>query len=134
MATMNKPSYQAILTHSPDKPVLIFVSSRRQTRLTALDLISYLAADQNPQRFVRMSQQELSKVLNKISDPNLKHTLSFGITMHHAGLSEDLKVLVEDLFEKNKIQVLISTSTLAWGVNLPVHLVLIVSCPKRSPH
>jgi len=36
---MNKPAYAAICTHSPAKPVLIFVSSRRQTRLTALDLI-----------------------------------------------------------------------------------------------
>jgi len=26
--------------HSPTKPVLVFVSSRRQTRLTALDLIT----------------------------------------------------------------------------------------------
>ncbi len=41
MATMNKPAYQAIQLHSPTKPVLIFVSSRRQTRITALDLITY---------------------------------------------------------------------------------------------
>jgi hypothetical protein len=34
MATMNKPTYAAIVTHSPNKPVLVFVSSRRQTRLT----------------------------------------------------------------------------------------------------
>ncbi|PQM33209.1 hypothetical protein Pyn_14185 [Prunus yedoensis var. nudiflora] len=39
MNSMNKPAYAAIGTHSPTKPVLIFVSSRRQTRLTALDLI-----------------------------------------------------------------------------------------------
>lgn len=39
MNSMNKPTYAAICTHSPTKPVLIFVSSRRQTRLTALDLI-----------------------------------------------------------------------------------------------
>lgn len=39
MNSMNKPTYAAITTHSPFKPVLIFVSSRRQTRLTALDLI-----------------------------------------------------------------------------------------------
>lgn len=39
MNSMNKPTYAAICTHSPAKPVLIFVSSRRQTRLTALDLI-----------------------------------------------------------------------------------------------
>ncbi|MFS7960871.1 putative DNA helicase [Helianthus anomalus] len=31
--------YAAICTHSPTKPVLIFVSSRRQTRLTTLYLI-----------------------------------------------------------------------------------------------
>ena len=42
MATMNKPTFQAIKQYSPDKPVLVFVSSRRQTRLTALDLISFL--------------------------------------------------------------------------------------------
>jgi RecG-like helicase len=41
------------------------------------------------------------------------------------GLPEDLKALVEDLFEQGKIQILVSTSTLAWGVNLPAHLVII---------
>ena len=46
MATMNKPSFKAIMTHSRDNPTLVFVSSRRQTRLTALDLIALCAADQ----------------------------------------------------------------------------------------
>ena len=32
---MNKPAFQGIKQHSPTKPVLIFVSSRRQTRVTA---------------------------------------------------------------------------------------------------
>jgi len=36
---MNKPAYAATCTHSPAKLVLVFVSSRRQTRLIALDLI-----------------------------------------------------------------------------------------------
>jgi activating signal cointegrator complex subunit 3 len=45
MATMNKPAFKAIMTHSKDHPVLVFVSSRRQTRLTALDLIALCAAD-----------------------------------------------------------------------------------------
>ena len=43
MATMNKPTFQAIQQHSPEKPTLIFVSSRRQTRLTAFDLVAFLA-------------------------------------------------------------------------------------------
>lgn len=40
MATMNKPAYAAIQTHSPLKPVLVFVSSRRQVMLQALHLWS----------------------------------------------------------------------------------------------
>lgn len=36
MATMNKPAYAAIQTHSPLKPVLVFVSSRRQVSCTSL--------------------------------------------------------------------------------------------------
>jgi activating signal cointegrator complex subunit 3 len=35
--------------------VLIFVSSRRQTRLTALDLMAYAAADDRPRVFLHMT-------------------------------------------------------------------------------
>lgn len=45
--------------------------------------------------------------------------------MHHAGLSEDDRVLVEELFVTKRIQVLVTTSTLAWGVNFPARLVII---------
>ncbi len=45
MATMNRSVYNSIRKYSPDKPSLVFVSSRRQTRLTALDLIGYITAE-----------------------------------------------------------------------------------------
>ena len=45
MATMNRPCYAAIRHYSPEKPSLIFVSSRRQTRLTAVDLIGHMGND-----------------------------------------------------------------------------------------
>ena len=35
------------------------------------------------------------------------------------------RTLVEDLFGDGHIQVLVSTATLAWGVNLPAHTVII---------
>ena len=59
MATMNKPSYAAIKTHSPNKPVLIFVSSRRQTRLTAFDLVAFVAAENNPKQWLHMPDSEV---------------------------------------------------------------------------
>lgn len=47
MATMNKPCYQDIKRYSEGKPTIIFVSSRRQTRLTALDLIAMATFEGN---------------------------------------------------------------------------------------
>jgi len=63
MNTMNKPAYNDIKKFSDGSPTLIFVSSRRQTRLTALDLIS-LAANEFTSRspFVKISDEELGAV------------------------------------------------------------------------
>lgn len=40
--------------------------SRRQTRLTALDLLGFAAADERPQQFVHMPEDELAAVLSGI--------------------------------------------------------------------
>ncbi|XP_027587276.1 activating signal cointegrator 1 complex subunit 3 [Pipra filicauda] len=125
MASMNKPAFQAIRSHSPAKPVLIFVSSRRQTRLTALDLIAFLATEDDPKQWLKMDEREMNDVIVTVRDSNLKLTLAFGIGMHHAGLHERDRKTVEELFVNCKIQVLIATSTLAWGVNFPAHLVIV---------
>ncbi|KAM4695371.1 activating signal cointegrator 1 complex subunit 3 [Discoglossus pictus] len=125
MASMNKPSFQAIRSHSPAKPVLVFVSSRRQTRLTALDLIAFLATENDPKQWLNMDEREMNDIIGTVRDSNLKLTLAFGIGMHHAGLHERDRRTVEELFVNCKIQVLIATSTLAWGVNFPAHLVIV---------
>ncbi|KAG0252151.1 activating signal cointegrator 1 complex subunit [Actinomortierella ambigua] len=125
MATMNKPTFAAIKTHSPTQPAIVFVSSRRQTRLTAQDLIAYCAMEDNPRRFLHMAEEELEDLLPRIQDSSLRLALGFGIGLHHAGLPESDRKVVEELFVGLKIQVLIATSTLAWGVNFPAHLVVI---------
>jgi len=141
MATMNRPAYKAIMTHSRNNPVLIFVSSRRQTRLTALDLIAMCAADQQEHAvdrrgfsggvvefrkpFLHMDPEEIAQISEFIKDENLRHTIQFGVGMHHAGLTESDRKIVEELFVKKKIQVLVTTSTLAWGVNFPARLVIV---------
>jgi activating signal cointegrator complex subunit 3 len=125
MATMNKPAYACILEHSPKKPVLVFVSSRRQTRLTALDLISYCASDDNPKQFLHMPEEEIYNIAETLRDSALKDTIVFGIGIHHAGLDTHDRNTVESLFVSGKIQILVCTSTLAWGVNFPAHLVIV---------
>jgi activating signal cointegrator complex subunit 3 len=125
MASMNKPAYAAIQEFSPIKPVLIFVSSRRQTRLTAMDLISYAAGDESPSLFLGCDHAYMEAMAQTASDEALRHTLVYGIGLHHAGLSPSDRELVETLYLQGYIQVLVATATLAWGVNLPAHLVII---------
>jgi activating signal cointegrator complex subunit 3 len=87
MATMNKPAYNHIKKYSDGKPVIIFVSSRRQTRLTANDLIAYSQMDNKDKcPYVLTNQKEIQEAIEQVHDDYLKSTLSFGIVMHHAGL------------------------------------------------
>jgi antiviral helicase SLH1 len=125
MQSMNRPTFLAIKSHSPEKPVIVFVPSRRQTRLTAKDLINLCGMEDNPRRFLHMDEDDLQLNLLRVKDDALKEALNFGIGLHHAGLVESDRQLAEELFLNNKIQILVATSTLAWGVNLPAHLVVV---------
>lgn len=122
---MNKPCFAAIKEHSATKPSLIFVASRRQTRLTAFDIISFAASDENPTMFLGCDDSYIEGVAQKIQDDALRHTMTFGIGLHHAGLSSRDRDVVERMYLSGDIKVLIATATLAWGVNLPAHLVIV---------
>ncbi|KAK0391137.1 hypothetical protein NLU13_0639 [Sarocladium strictum] len=125
MQSMNRPTFLAVKNHSPEKPVIVFVPSRRQTRLTAKDLINFCGMEDNPRRFLHMDEDDLQLNLARVKDDALKEAINFGIGLHHAGLVESDRQLAEELFLNNKIQILVATSTLAWGVNLPAHLVVV---------
>ena len=49
----------------------------------------------------------------------------YGFSIHNAGLLRKDRNLVEKLFLDGHIKVLVSTATLAWGVNLPAYAVII---------
>lgn len=51
--------------------------------------------------------------------------LSFGVAFHHAGLDSSDRRIVEKGFLDGQIHVICCTSTLAVGINLPCHLVII---------
>jgi superfamily II DNA/RNA helicase len=50
----------------------------------------------------------------------LKELLEYGIGVHHAGLSDELRFLMEWLFETEQISILVATTTIAQGVNFPI--------------
>jgi len=56
----------------------------------------------------------------------LKETLSNGVAYLHEGLSELERRLVEHLFARGDVQVIVVSRSLAWGLNLTAHLVIIM--------
>lgn len=61
------------------------------------------------------------------SDFPLIKTLQHGIGVHHAGLSDDVRGLMEWLAETGCLRMLCATSTIAQGINFPVSSVFLAS-------
>lgn len=49
----------------------------------------------------------MEAITHTVRDPNLKLTLAFGIGIHHAGLHENDRTTIEELFVHQKIQVMV---------------------------
>jgi replicative superfamily II helicase len=61
------------------------------------------------------------------ADFPLNDLLSYGVGVHHAGLSDDVRALMEWLFEEDELKFLVATTTIAQGVNFPVTGVVMAS-------
>jgi len=55
----------------------------------------------------------------------LLNLLEAGIVLHHAGLPQRVRIAIEDLVRSRGVQLLVATTTLAQGVNLPIKTVLV---------
>lgn len=65
-------------------------------------------------------------------DFELIKMLACGVGVHHAGLSDEVRSLIEWLTEEGDIRMLCATSTLAQGLNFPVSSVFLASINMRS--
>lgn len=63
--------------------------------------------------------------LQRSRNKQMKEIFPEGFGIHHAGMLRSDRNLTESMFSKGYIKVLICTATLAWGVNLPAHAVII---------
>ncbi|XP_053095550.1 probable ATP-dependent DNA helicase HFM1 [Pangasianodon hypophthalmus] len=120
--SLNYKMASIIQTYSDQKPTLVFCSTRKGVQQSA----AVLAKDA---RFIMSidHRQRLMKYANSILDTKLRDLIMCGVGYHHAGVSVSDRKLVEDAFTVGDLPVLFTTSTLAMGVNLPAHLVVIKS-------
>lgn len=125
---MNDICYEKVAEHAGTNQVLVFVHSRKETFATAQMLRDKAIADNSISKFLGddpASREILLGESENCQNAELKDLLPYGFAVHHAGLALEDRTLVEDLFADRNIQVLVSTATLAWGVNLPAHAVII---------
>ncbi|CRK32138.1 hypothetical protein BN1708_018925, partial [Verticillium longisporum] len=138
LKTMNDVTYNKVMEHvgTNRNQMLIFVHSRKETAKTARyirDKALEMDTINNILRHDAGSREVLNEASSQATDKELKDLLPYGFGIHHAGMSRIDRTDVEDLFARGAIQVLVCTATLAWGVNLPAHSVIIKGTQIYSP-
>ncbi len=109
------------------KPVLIFVPTRSESMKLAKRLSDITKG--------RYGKDE-PRILEALETPTKQCELLYrvvkrGTAFHHAGLVNEQREIVEDLFRSGRLGIVVATPTLAAGVNMPASLVVITSL-KRS--
>ncbi|KAK9676154.1 hypothetical protein RND81_11G058200 [Saponaria officinalis] len=133
---MNDVCYEKVMAVAGKHQVLVFVHSRKETAKTARAIRDTALANDTLGRFLKedsASREILHTHTDLVKSNDLKDLLPYGFAIHHAGMARADRQLVEDLFADGHVQVLVSTATLAWGVNLPAHTVIIKGTQIYNP-
>ena len=135
---MNDVCYTKVLEQvgQNKQQMLIFVHSRKETAKTAKYIRDKALEMDTIGQILRVdaaSREILKEEADQVANADLKDVLPYGFGIHHAGMTRADRTAVEDLFADGAIQVLVCTATLAWGVNLPAHTVIIKGTQIYSP-
>ncbi|WP_168168662.1 DEAD/DEAH box helicase [Methanopyrus sp. SNP6] len=106
---------------------LVFLYSRRRTMTEAKNLsrmVSGLLSD-DEKKELRTLAERVSELGEGEETEILTYSVMRGVAFHHAGLTAEQRALVEDAFREGLLKVVVSTPTLAAGVNLPARYVII---------
>jgi activating signal cointegrator complex subunit 3 len=122
--------------------VMVFVHSRKATGDTATALAEHAAATKDLERlFVTQGKDGISGDANKRYMDRVKKSRNRevanhfynGMGIHHAGMLRGDRKLSESMFADGAIKVLCCTATLAWGINLPAHTVVVKGTDVYNP-
>lgn len=127
LMAMAKPIYSSIVRHSGGKSSLVFVPSKRQAQLTAIDIMTFAqSSEQGSFADTNLPEDNIEKASKGIRDPTLQQVISFGIGFVHNGMLERDRRQIFDLYEDGVIQVMVVPADMCWKVPSFAHLVVIM--------
>ncbi|KAI9648924.1 ATP-dependent DNA helicase MER3 [Ciborinia camelliae] len=109
-----------IQKYSCKKPIMVFCFTRKSCEGTA----TILAEHWTRQRVVDRAWPAPT-IRTVVGSKELQELVGCGVAYHHAGLDAQDRCAIETAYLKGDISVICCTSTLAVGVNLPCHLVVL---------
>ncbi len=109
---LNEQVPEIINRFSAGKQTLIFCHTKGETEKLCAMLITKKLG-------------QIRNVSTSAPPGTVDHCICHGVAFHHAGMLHDDRSRVEKAFNAGDIRCLCATSTLAMGVNLPAHLVIV---------
>ena len=100
------------------KTQLILCQGRPSANNTAKDIFNWVDAPNSLDADIQLVQKYLEEEMGCAT--LFSQLLSKRIAVHHAGLSDETKLLIEHLIRERQIQYVCATTTVAEGVNFPV--------------
>ncbi|KIR59314.1 ATP-dependent DNA helicase HFM1/MER3 [Cryptococcus bacillisporus CA1873] len=120
---LDKELYPILLRHTAGQPVLVFCPTRKSCQATVESI--FQSYEEARAKGLKLPWKQPPGVRLELRDKKLAELSTCGIAVHHAGLDYADRRAIEDGFREGKLHMIASTSTLAVGVNLPAHTVVI---------
>jgi len=122
-------------------PAICFVFSRKQVEQAAREINfslfdvdsdnwSYGAVEKECRHILQSKFKNYQEYLDLPEYQSMIQLLEKGIAIHHAGILPVLREMVELLFEKGFIRLLLATETFAVGLNMPTKTVIFLGLSK----
>ena len=111
-----------------DSPLYIVHFSQDAALQSARALASYGVASKEQREAIKEAIK-LGRFTTAFGK-TLKHLISSGVGLHHAGMLPRYRLLVEKLAQQGLLPVICGTDTLGVGINVPIHTVLLTGLTK----
>lgn len=123
--TKNKLTALIASEYNANESILVIVNQPRYTYTVAEEIYTLTSNNFEKSEDLILVQKFIASELGS-SFPLVKF-LDKGIGVHSSALPDEIKLLLENLMENNKLKYLVCTTTIAQGINFPVSAIFMAS-------